>query len=297
MAWRRPVRWLAVLLLLLPVLLLLDRRVRRHPPHTAEALEAAGLTWRALRAGAGDTTVVLIHGYGEHLLGWRGVVDPLAARYRVVAFDLPGFGASDKPAGPYTLEAMTGRVAGFVERWTDAPRIVVGHSMGGAIAAHLALERPDLVSALVLIAPVGLDPGLGQLGERLGTAGIRAIGIWEMARAFITPLHDPAWMAEPDDLMRYDPATDTAYRNSTARVLEEFDFAGIGERFADLKLPVLLLWGRFDPVVPAEAAPRILDLLPCGRLVTLPTLHRPQVERPDTVATLLLGFIKHPNCE
>ena len=68
-----------------------------HPRHRAEWLDAGGTLVRAVRAGQGDTTILLIHGFGESLTTWRAVFDPLAARAKVVAIDLPGFGVSQKP--------------------------------------------------------------------------------------------------------------------------------------------------------------------------------------------------------
>jgi pimeloyl-ACP methyl ester carboxylesterase len=288
-------RWLLAFLLLLPLSLLVDR-IRTVPPiHRAEWLEAGGMRWRAVRAGRGDTTLVLLHGYGEHLLTWRWVFDALAKEHTVLAVDLPGFGGSDKPAGPYTVQAMVARLQALIDRWTTGPLILVGHSMGGALAAALALEAPERIVALVLIAPAGLDRGLSRIGD-LGEGGRTAIGWWESLRAFITPLHDPTWLAEPEPMASYDPTADPAYRASATRVLEEFEFDGMDSGFARLDRPVLLIWGRNDPVIPYSTAARLAELLPCRRLETLNTLHRPQVERPDTVTRLLRAFLAAPGC-
>jgi pimeloyl-ACP methyl ester carboxylesterase len=290
--------WAVVVLLLVVVGWQLADRVRwPGPPHRAEYLHAADVRVRALRAGRGDTTVVLIHGFGEHLLTWRGVVDPLATQYRVIALDLPGFGGSDKPAGPYTLDTTAWRVGDFLARYAKPPTVLVGHSMGGAIAAEVAIRFPDLVQALVLIAPAGLRVGLGPITEGMTPGRASAIGAWEMARAFITPLHDPGWLREPIGMADYDPSTDPAFRVSTAKVLQEFDFTGIGERFRDIRQPTLVVWGRQDPVVPYDVAQPLANMIRCHQLVTLErTLHRPQAERPDTVVTLLRRFLAQPGC-
>jgi pimeloyl-ACP methyl ester carboxylesterase len=260
-------------------------------------LMAGDVRVRTLRAGHGDTTLVLLHGYGEHLLTWRGVVDPLARRYRVVAFDLPGFGGSEKPDRPYSLARMAGDVVAFLERWTHGPVVLVGHSMGGAVAARVALDRPDLVALLVLIAPAGLRIGLGPVTNDPTAARALAIGIWEAARAFVTPLHDPEWLEDPPDVASYNPTTDPAFRRSTGRALLEFDFEGIGDGFRRIRQPTLLVWGLGDPVIPFEIGQGVAALLPCRQWAPLGrTLHRPQAERPDTVTSLILGFVAKPNC-
>lgn len=285
-------------LLLLPILFLTDQRPAGGAPHRAVWLDADGLSLRAVEAGTGDTTLVLIHGYGEHLLTWRSVIDPLATRYRVLAFDLPGFGGSDKPDRPYTREAMVGTVTAMLERWTRPPVVLVGHSMGGQIAAETAIVRPDLVTGLVLIAPAGLDIGLGGITDSMTPRRAGFIGAWEAARATIVPMHDRAWLEEPEDRLAYDPAFDPAYRRSAARVLTDFEFEGMGERYTLVHQPTLVIWGTADPVVPHEVAPLLMRQLPCASMAVLErTLHRPQVERPDTTAALILGFLRQTGCE
>ena len=276
---------------------MLDRPRSRKAVHQAEWLEAGDTRVRAVRAGTGDTTLVLFHGFGESLFGWRAVFDNLATRYRVAAIDLPGFGGSGKPDGDYSLPAMTTRLAAFLDRWTTGPVIVVGHSMGGELAASVALARPGRVVAAVLIAPSGWNVGLSGIADTMYPGKARAIGWYLSSRAFILPEHDPDWLGEPDSAARYTLMTDSNYRKSAAKVLEQFDFRGLRAAFSSLRQPVLLVWGTWDPVIPFAIADSILPLLRCGRLVVIPNaLHRPQVEVPDTVATIIRSFVGAPSC-
>lgn len=288
-------RWAIVGLLLTASLGAVDRPRPANPVHRAEFLTVGTLRLRSVQAGTGDTTLVLLHGYGEHLLTWRAVIEPLAAQYTVLALDLPGFGASDKPDRPYTLPWLASVVTEVIESRATGPVVLVGHSMGGAIAAQVALERPDLVDALVLIAPAGLRIGLGPITADRTPAVASVIGVWEGVRAFVTPLHDPDWLAHPPERARYNPVSDPAFRRSTARTLVEFDFEGVGQRFAELHQPTLLIWGAQDPVVPFTAGLEIAAMLPCRTWAPLPrTLHRPHAERPDTVARIMLSFLAGP---
>src|SRR5437899_12900009 len=107
--------WLASPLLL-GLLPLLDRPRSLRALHRAEWLDAGDTKVRAVRAGAGDTTLLLLHGFAESLFTWRAILDPLARTYRVVALDLPGFGGSEKPDVPYTIDAMTERLNRFLDR-------------------------------------------------------------------------------------------------------------------------------------------------------------------------------------
>lgn len=293
----RTLKRIAVLLLALSALVLVDRRFRAHAPYSAEWLTAGDVQVRALRAGAGDTTVLFIHGYSESLLSWRGPLDGLAGRFKVVALDVPGFGLSDKPAGPYTLEMQTARLADFLDRWTTGPVIVAGHSMGGELAMSLALRRPARVVGLVLVSPGGYG-----LAERLDSMAPGTIGLVSWAGAAATtgilPVHDAQWLAEPADRAAYLPATDPAYRKALESVLGTFDFAALRDSIPRVTQPTLLIWGRLDPTIPFAIGEAIAARLPCRQFDPLDaTLHRPMQTDPDTVTALMLAFFQDPRCE
>lgn len=279
------------------MVVLLDRPRGSHPPHRAEWLAAGDALVRTVRAGQGDTTLVLLHGFGESLFTWRAIIDPLATRYRVVAFDLPGFGGSSKPPGDYGLEAMTERVNDFIDRWVAGPVILVGHSMGGEIAASVALSRPDRIAALVLIAPAGWGVSLGGITDTMYPEKARLISWYLSSRAFALPEHDPEWLGEPAAAARHTLVTDSSYRQATATLLQQFDFRALRGRFDQVKQPVLLLWGTLDPVVPFFLAESLTSTLPCVTFRPIPgAIHRPQVEVPDTVRSLISEFLRGPSC-
>ena len=260
------------------------------PRHRAEWLEVDGVRVRALRAGRGDTTLVFLHGYGESLLAWRLLLDRFT-HYRLLAIDLPGFGMSDRP-GAYDFQSYTRWLGGLIREQTRGAVVVVGHSMGGQLAAALALEHPDRIVAAVLIAPAGagVQPFLTD------TAGVASFAArWAAgAIAFVLPAHDSAWLLEPVDFRRqvFPDSASVAAR----RVLAEFDFAALADRFRGLRQPVLLIWGRQDPTIPFEIGERIAAQLPCRRFVHLLTLHRPHQTLPDTVAAEMLSFLGRPEC-
>ena len=220
-------RRLLIPLALLCVVVVVGIRDRAGTPalRQAEWLQAGDVRVRAVRLGTGDTTLVLLHGYGESLMSWRAIADRLARRHRVVALDLPGFGLSDKPPHPYDLEATRRRVHDFIGRWTAGPIVIVGHSMGGEIAAAEAIADPVRIVAAVLIAPAG--HGLGGIGA-VPDAVAHFGGV---TAPLVIPVHDPAWLAESPDRSGYDPVSDPAYRTSAAAVLREFDFAALSGRF------------------------------------------------------------------
>jgi pimeloyl-ACP methyl ester carboxylesterase len=257
-------------------------------PHRAEWRRADDVLVRTVTLGTGDTTLVLLHGYGESLLAWRGVAEPLARRYRVVAFDLPGFGVSDKPASGYDLATMTVRISDLVRRTGHGPVVLAGHSMGGELAASVALSHPELVRQLVLIAPAGA--GLSNAAGHVPDALRALIGATTPA---VLGVHDPRWLAEPPGRMRYDPTGDPAYRAALTRITRDFDFAGIGARYGALRMPVLLVWGQLDPTIPVRVGHALHTTIPRSCLVVLDRgLHRPHEATPDTVAELVRQFVE-----
>ena len=286
----------AVVVLAGGALLLMDRPWAGRPPHRAEWLTAGDTKVRAVRAGTGDTTLFFLHGYSESLFSFRGPFDRLAARYKVVAIDIPGFGGSDKPEGRYDLATQTARITDFLDRHTTGPVVLVGHSMGGELATSVALRRPGRVVALVLISPGGY--GLSSRLDSLAPGTIGLIG-WAgaLATAGILPVHDPEWLAETADRAAYAPAADPAYRRVLETTLKEFDFAALRDSFARVRQPTLLLWGRLDPTIPFALGESIAVKLPCRRFVPLDqTLHRPQQTDPDTVTALVRDFLRDPRC-
>ncbi len=290
-------QWWVLIPVLFGLFVVLDRPRTTRPAHEAEWLDAGGVPLRTLRAGRGDTTLFLIHGFGESLFTWRAMVDPLAAHYRVVAIDLPGFGGSGKPNVPYFVDSMTARLDRFLDRWIEGPVIVVGHSMGGQLAASLALHRPDRVAAAVLIAPAGYGLGLAGIADTISPEKATAIGWYLASRAMLLPEHDEEWLGEPDSAAAYSLMTDPNYRRATTRILDDFDFRSLRTKFPDIRQPVLLIWGTLDPVIPYQLADSVKALLPCGRLASLTgAFHRPQVETPDTVTSLVLSFSRQPIC-
>ncbi|HEX6090060.1 MAG TPA: alpha/beta hydrolase [Gemmatimonadales bacterium] len=279
-----------VLLALIGVLSLIERLPGGQPAHSAEWLRADDVSLRTVRLGRGDTTLVMLHGYGESLMAWRGIADRLGQRFRVVAVDLPGFGVSDKPAGPYTLDAMHRRLADFIARWTGGPVIVVGHSMGGEIAASLAMSEARVVAA-VLVAPAGYE-----LAELIDSLPPSVAGLAGAATPLVLPVHDPQWLREPEHRADYDPVLDSAYRNATRTVLEQFDFAALRDRFRTLGKPVLVVWGRQDPTIPFSIGEAVAAELPCATFVPIEgALHRPHQAQPDRVAAEIERFLSQPH--
>ena len=267
---------------------------RSLPSHRAEYLEVDGLRIRALRAGHGDTTLIFLHGFGESLLAWRLVLDRFPRHYRILAIDLPGFGLSTKPSGPSDYSTYERWLGDLLLQQTSGPVVVVGHSMGGQLAAGMALAHPERVVAAVLISPAGA--GISPLFSDTGGIASPAMTWVATAVSYVLPPHDSAWLYETREALAYQPAADSLASKAARQILEQFDFAVLRDRFGDLKQPVLLIWGRQDRTIPFEIGARIAAALPCRKFVPLFALHRPHQTHPDTVAAEITAFLRRPEC-
>ncbi len=267
---------------------------RARPQYRATWIEADGLRTRALRAGSGDTTLIFLHGYAESLLSWRPILDRFTRRYHVLAVDLTGFGLADKPATGYDYPRYQRWLSALLTRYTSGPLVVIGHSMGGQLAAGLALEHPDRVVAAILLDPAGA--GLNaRITDSAGYASENTLWLTP-AMPYLLPVHDSAWMAEATDMQAYEPAQDPAAAAAARGVLEQFDFNALHDQFGAIRQPVLLIWGEYDHTIPLEIGQQIAAALPCRQFLELSTMHRPHQTLADTVATAMLAFLKAPHC-
>jgi pimeloyl-ACP methyl ester carboxylesterase len=237
-------------------------------------------------AGAGDA-LVLLHGVATSRLVWRRVLEPLSRGRRVIAVDVPGFGES-APAGPgFDLDA----VADLLVDGVEPDRFdLVGHSLGGAVAVAAAARHPDAVRRLVLVAPAGLAPRATRVAAALGAAadrGIqvrRAFGYQLAARARGRQVMFGATVADagrlhPDDARLLLDASNGARRVAAGvqRALE----ADLRDDLAAAPMPVALIWGTTDRIVPFSGLEALRRLRPDAVVETLPAIgHIPQIEDP-----------------
>jgi pimeloyl-ACP methyl ester carboxylesterase len=124
-------------------------------PVVERRLEPAGVSTSVLEGGDGPP-IVLLHGPGEFAAKWLRVIPDLVSTHRVVAPDLPAHGASEAPDGPLDAGRVLDWLDELIERTCPSPPVLVGHVLGGAIAARFAIDRGDRLSRLVLVDSLGL---------------------------------------------------------------------------------------------------------------------------------------------
>lgn len=274
---------------------------------------ASGLHARLVEAGpAGGAPVVLVHGWACTAFSWRRQMPALAAAgHRVVAFDLKGHGFSDKPplAAEYSAEAMTRFVLDVMDATGVERAALVGHSMGGAIAASVALDVPARVQRLALLSPVGFGDVFGfRLGKLLSpdlavpllpTLGRVAMAAprWALATSFHLVWGGGPVTLTPADVEEYRAATQfDGYVPALRHLVHAFRWhPHAEEQLERLACPVLVLFGTRDRVVRPRRARDLVRRVRDGRLEMVPGAgHMVQEECADRVNELLLEFLARP---
>ena len=257
-------------------------------------LEAAGLRLRYLEMGEGDSVpVLLLHGFGADLNTWMFTQPALAEGRRVIALDLPGHGGSAKEVGTGDRERLTDAVEGAVNALGLERFHLVGHSMGGAIAASVALRRPERVATLTLIAPAGFGP---EINGGFIDGFVRASRRREAMDVLQLLVHDPALVSRTmvEDVLRYkrlDGAPD-----ALATIAQEWFADGrqriaLRDEIAALQLPVQIIWGREDRIIPVAHAEALASRLPVRVLEQ--TGHLPHMEKAGEVNRLIKRLIEN----
>jgi pimeloyl-ACP methyl ester carboxylesterase len=213
--------------------------------------------------GEGEDLVV-VHGLSGSWRWWSPLVEMLTERRRLHLVELPRLG-----------RLRAGEMAPWLGRLLDAVGLgrvdVLAHSLGGLVATELAVEQPDRVRRLALVAPAGVPCGRGVLGRTL---------------PLVEELYDArTWLPTiVGDAVRTGPVS---LVHGVVYVWER-DIRG---ELGAVRAPTLLVWGDRDRLVPAQVAEEWQRLLPRSRLVRLPCGHVPMWEAPLELASCVLGFL------
>lgn len=269
------------------------------PGAASRFVEADGIRTHYLECGdAGAPPLVLVHGGGagaSAIGNWSGTLPAFARRHRVIAVEMLGFGQTDKPDGgfEYSQPARNEHLAAFLRTLALGPVPLVGNSMGGATALGVAMERPELVSALVLMGSAGLNaeitPALAPI--------LRYDFTIEGMRRLIDGLTGPRFTASDEIVrLRYEdsirPDARRAYQGAMAWIAKQGGLFYTEDRIASVKTETLVVNGKYDRVVPLACAYRFLELLENSRGYIVPHCgHWVMIESPHEFADVVLQFL------
>lgn len=299
----------------IPALLnaMVARRARRMPQPSwgrlyRWAYRPGSIAFR--RLGEGDP-VVLLHAFGPGYDGtqWREVGEALAADHTVLVPDLLGWGRSDKPAGPYDAELYVQLIIDFLREVVRQRAPLVAAGLPAAYAVQVAVDFPELVSAVALLGPLGIElhsdePDLKDAliyrMLRLPVFGTSAMNL-VTSRSGVANHFELDVFADPDRVLpelvdhHYRAAHEPGAGTALAAYLSGYLNHGVADAAERLTAPTWIGWGRTSLSPPVETADLWLHAVPhaeleiferCGSL--------PHLERPEAVAACLADFLADP---
>ena len=271
------------------------------PGKTVRDVTARGARVRFVEAGDGPP-LLLIHGYLSSRLVWDDVLPGLAARFRVVVPDLPGFGDSEKPPParyPYGYDAFAESLVDVVAAMGMGRLSVCGHGMGGAIALTLAAKHPAMVERLVLVDPI-VYPVDGDVLTRV--ASIPVLGPFAFKQLYgramfrshyrdrvYAPGSRIPWTRVDHlfDLFNAPAAREAAFATMRSTV----DTRPLIALLPRVTAPALIAWGRGDRRAPVAQGRRLARELRQARFDVLECGHSPPEECPDTFVEIATSFL------
>ena len=279
------------------------------PRQVAESRVLHGHRRAFIRTGDGPA-LLLLHGIGNNCQTWAGVIDRLAESYTVIAPDLLGHGNSDKPRGDYSIAGYANGMRDLLSVLDIEQATVVGHSLGGGIALQFAYQFPERCQRLALVGSGGLGPEL--------SAGLRAATLpgAELVLTALTDVSGPlrlgfqvlerigraiGWrrvgdLAEAGDalLALKDAEARRAFLRTLRGVVDARGQAvtALDRLYLADSIPMLVIWGSRDPIVPALHAETVRSLVPSARIeVFAGAGHWPHLDEPDRFCDVLLDFM------
>ncbi len=266
-----------------------------------------GLQTYVVERGEPDApALVLVHGAFGSTFTWRNQLDALAeAGFRVIAYDRPGSGLTDKPRDfRYSQRNQADFAASLLDALAVDQAIWVGHSAGGNVITHLAVHHPERIARLVYVdgAVLGMSgppaPVAGLIGVapvyRWAQIGMRTVFSRETLAGFLRGFYADPSQATPEVVEGYWRTFQTPSweygllgqsRDATDTRFDEATLRGI-------TLPTLLIWGERDTVTPLAQGEQLAALLPDARLMVIPNVgHQPMEEAPQTFNVALLAYL------
>ena len=265
----------------------------------ADYIMAAGVRLHFLDAGPrGAPAVIMLHGFGASLQSWDGWASALQARFRVIRFDLPGFGLTGTdPTGDYSDARTVTVLIALMDQLGVARASLVGNSLGGKIAWLCAARHPDRVDRLVLVSPDGFaSPGF-EYNKPAEVPAVAALLPYTLPRFMVRSMLAPAFgnpaALSDERVTRYrDMMLAPGVRRAMVARMAQVMLVPPEPLLRQVAAPTLIVWGERDAMIPYTNAADYLKAMPHARLLALPGLgHVPQEEAPAETVGAIAAFL------
>jgi len=269
-------------------------------PVTERRLQLAGISTAVLEGGEGPP-VVLLHGPMANATHWMRVIPGLAATHRVIVPDLPGHGASEvTDGGPINAGRVLEWLDGLIAKTCGMPPVLVGQTLGGAIALRFAIEKDRRPGALVLVDTFGLRPfrptpefGIALSGFLARPTESSHTQLWQHCAFDLEALrHRIGVRWQPFEAYNLDRAREPGVQQAVAALMDPFGATAIATAdLARISVPTTLVWGRHDKATPVSVAEQASARLGWPLQVIENCNDDPPVEQPDALLSALRGAL------
>jgi pimeloyl-ACP methyl ester carboxylesterase len=251
-----------------------------------------------VQQGEGQTPIVLLHGFDSSLLEFRRLLPQLAAHHRVYAIDLLGFGFTERlPDVSYSPHSIQTHLYYTWKTLIQEPIILVGASMGGAVALEFALAYPQLVKQLVLIDSVGCTkpPQIGKfIAEPIGNFATKFLSLPQVRTGVSNKAYCDRAFVTADALICTSLHLEMPYwSKALISFTQNGGYGLLRDRLSEIEQQTLIIWGERDRILGTKPAAEFHKYLPNSQLHWIPNCgHVPHLETAQLVANLILKFIE-----
>jgi len=272
-----------------------------------DCLELPGFRVAFREEGSGDP-MILVHGWTGSSYDWNRLIPLLSQQYRVAAPDLPGFGLSNKPRIDYSIDAYTALISSFADALGMDRFHLAGNSMGGHISAAFALRHPARVKSLTLVDSAGVSEGAPWIFKAGRWPGLvylllrfTPLFVFNIYYRRAGPYHDSSFLTPEDIKGHYHSYGNAEGAYAAARCLKNIihdPAAQLDDRLGEIKVPTLVVWGEFDPMLSKRMGRAMQSRIPDADMAVIPGAgHCPQEEKPEDLARLLIDFTASVNSD
>ena len=256
-----------------------------------ETVTVGGRTIRFVRCSGEGEPLILVHGFGGDLNNWLFNREALAEGREVYAFDLPGHGGTSKDVGEGSTDHFAEVLKGFMDVVGIGRAHLVGHSLGGAVALTFALAEPGRAASITLIASVGLG---AEINASYLDGFVKARKRRELKSQVARLFSDPALVTRRmlEDILRFkrlDGVQDALQAIADQLLVGGIQRVSLAERLEELAVPLLVIWGENDQIVPCSHAQAVTH--PARTAVIPGAGHMVQMEAGGEVNRLILELI------
>jgi pimeloyl-ACP methyl ester carboxylesterase len=274
----------------------------------SQFVDVDGITIHYKQRGDSGRDLILMHGLGASVYSWQRVMDDLSQYGKITAYDRPAFGLTERiqpedynGRNPYSRNYQPQLLIAFMDQLGIQSAVLVGNSAGGTLAVQMALQYPERVEALILVDPALLTPGgpPSFLYPFLKLPSIDRVGVLfaryggSMTENFLRRAYNNPLKITPEIVKGYQKPLRADHWDRAfwefIKATEPIDLAG---RLGVIDLPVLVITGDNDRIVPTEETIRAAGLIQNADLVVLPECgHAPQEECPDAFMDAVENFL------